>query len=312
MKTTLLRIIAGLEECNSGKVIQDGKEITHLPPAKRDYGIVFQSYALFPNLTVSKNISYGLKKLDIEKKGVKKRVKDLLELVGLSGSGDKYPNELSGGQQQRVAFARAIATNPSLLLLDEPLSALDARVREHLRQEIRELKKNLGITTIMVTHDQEEALSIADKIVVLNQGIIEQVGSPLEIYHHPKNLFVADFVGKINLIESIYIGDNIFEAGMLKLEAKIDKDIETSSKARLLVRPEDIKIGTKSENILEGKVLKITFLGSFCRLEVSVTGLFEDKLIVDIAHKFLAKEHIKEECVINLSISSCDICYFVD
>ena len=314
-KTTLLRLIAGLEECDQGEIIQHGKTITHLPPSKRDYGIVFQSYALFPNLTVAKNIGYGLKKKDIEKKEAKKRVKELLSLVGLSGSEDKYPNELSGGQQQRVAFARAIATNPSLLLLDEPLSALDARVREHLRQEIRELQKNLGITTIMVTHDQEEALSIADKIVVMNHGVIEQVGTPLEIYHHPKNLFVADFVGKINLLSGCYQGNGCFHVGQLRLQVAVPNDKEPINEAhvKLLVRPEDIRIYHESldeMNIIEGDVTKITFLGSFCRIIMTIKGLLEDTLFLDIPHKVLIKGHIKEGSALRLCIAPNDICYF--
>jgi len=310
-KTTLLRVIAGLEECDKGEILQYGKPITHLPPAKRDYGIVFQSYALFPNLTVAKNISYGLKKQEFPKKEIKRKVKELLALVGLEGSEEKYPSELSGGQQQRVAFARAIATNPALLLLDEPLSALDARVREHLRQEIRELQKNIGVTTIMVTHDQEEALSIADKIVVMNHGTIEQIGTPLEIYHRPNSLFVADFVGKINLIEGLHVGKGIFACGKLRLEAKVGENTPTKE-GKLLVRPEDIKLSPEPatcENILEGDVLKVTFLGSFCRLEMSIKGLLEDRLIVDVSHKSLLKHAIGEGSLLKIGIASEDLCY---
>ena len=316
-KTTLLRIIAGLEECDKGEIIQHGKVITHLPPSKRDYGIVFQSYALFPNLSVAKNIGYGLKKQDIEKKAAKKRVKELLALVGLSGSEEKYPSELSGGQQQRVAFARAIATNPSLLLLDEPLSALDARVREHLRQEIRELQKHLGITTIMVTHDQEEALSIADKIVVMNHGIIEQIGTPLEIYHHPNSLFVADFIGKINLLSAVYKGSGYFQVGQLRFKVDILPTNEPSleKKIKLLVRPEDIKLHYETYeevNIIEGDVLKVTFLGSFCRVLMSVRGLLKDSLLIDLPHKALVKGTIQEGSLLKLCIAPSDVCYFMD
>jgi iron(III) transport system ATP-binding protein len=304
-------VIAGLEECDKGEILQYGKPITHLPPAKRDYGIVFQSYALFPNLTVAKNISYGLKKQEFPKKEIKRKVKELLALVGLEGSEEKYPSELSGGQQQRVAFARAIATNPALLLLDEPLSALDARVREHLRQEIRALQKSIGVTTIMVTHDQEEALSIADKIVVMNHGSIEQIGTPLEIYHRPNSLFVADFVGKINLIEGLHVGKGIFACGKLRLEAKVGENTPTKE-GKLLVRPEDIKLSPEPgacENILEGDVLKVTFLGSFCRLEMSIKGLLEDRLIVDVSHKNLLKYAISEGSLLKIGIASEDLCY---
>jgi len=313
-KTTLLRIIAGLESCDEGEIVQYGKTITHLPPSKRDYGIVFQSYALFPNLTVAKNIGYGLKEKGFEKKEAKKRVKELLALVGLSGSEGKYPSELSGGQQQRVAFARAIATKPSLLLLDEPLSALDARVREHLRQEIRELQKSLGITTIMVTHDQEEALSIADKIVVMNHGVIEQVGTPLEIYRHPKSLFVADFIGKINLLEALYQGKNLFSVGMLSLNVWIEEADMPSEyqSAKLLIRPEDIKLyDAEAENIIEGTVLKMTFLGSFCRLLVAINGLLDDTLLLDLPHKLLMRDTIDAGSLIKLAIAPKDIRYFL-
>ena len=184
-KTTLLRAIAGLDPQSSGSITQAGKNISNLPPAERDFGIVFQSYALFPNLTVFQNIAYGLENQRLPKAEIRKRVTDLLELVGMPEQTAKYPAQLSGGEQQRVALSRALATSPGLLLLDEPLSALDARVRAALRQEIRALHDRLGVTTILVTHDQEEALSMADRIVVMNHGRIEQVGTPEEIYSTP-------------------------------------------------------------------------------------------------------------------------------
>ena len=184
-KTTLLRIIAGLDVQTAGLIEQSGREISSLPPAERDYGIVFQSYALFPNLTVFKNVAYGLESERANKGDVARRVEELLDLVGIGTERNKYPAQLSGGQQQRVAVARAIATSPGLLLLDEPLSALDARVRDHLRHELKQLQQRLGITTIMVTHDQGEALTMADRIVVMNHGIIEQIGTPKDIYEHP-------------------------------------------------------------------------------------------------------------------------------
>ncbi|HEX4858035.1 MAG TPA: ATP-binding cassette domain-containing protein, partial [Usitatibacteraceae bacterium] len=189
-KTTLLRIIAGLEVQDTGSIRQGGRDVSNLPPAMRDYGIVFQSYALFPNLTIFNNVAYGLVNRGRRRAEVKGRVEELLALVGLPDSGRKFPGQLSGGQQQRVALARALATSPGLLLLDEPLSALDALERVRLRQEIRALQQRLGITTIMVTHDQEEALSMADRIVVMNKGRIEQVGTPLEIYRDPQTTFV--------------------------------------------------------------------------------------------------------------------------
>ena len=199
-KTTLLRIIAGLETQTAGSIQQAGRDISILPPAERAYGIVFQSYALFPNLSVTDNVAYGLVNRKVAKAAAAARVDELLKLVGLPGSGAKYPAQLSGGQQQRIALARALATSPGLLLLDEPLSALDAIVRVHLRQEIRSLQRKLGVTTVMVTHDQEEALSVADRIVVMNHGVIEQVGTPMEVYRDPATPFVAEFVGKINVL----------------------------------------------------------------------------------------------------------------
>jgi iron(III) transport system ATP-binding protein len=196
-KTTLLRIIAGLETQSAGQLEQAGRDISRLPPAQRDYGIVFQSYALFPNLSVADNVAYGLVNRRVPRAQARARVSELVSLVGLPGSEDKYPAQLSGGQQQRIALARALATAPGLLLLDEPLSALDAIVRVHLRSEIRSLQRQLGVTTIMVTHDQEEALSVADRIVVMNQGRIEQVGTPLQVYREPASPFVGGLGGRL-------------------------------------------------------------------------------------------------------------------
>ncbi|WP_445683305.1 ABC transporter ATP-binding protein [Sporosarcina sp. FSL W7-1349] len=198
-KTTLLRLIAGLEEPNVGsQIVMDGKDITKLPPAKRDFGIVFQSYALFPNMTVFQNVAYGLKIKKLSKNDIREKVKEALSIVNLAHLMDRYPGQLSGGQQQRVALARALAISPSFLLLDEPLSALDAKVRVKLRMEIRGIQEKLGITTIMVTHDQEEALTMGDKIVVMNNASLEQVGTPQEIYENPATPFVADFIGTVN------------------------------------------------------------------------------------------------------------------
>jgi iron(III) transport system ATP-binding protein len=200
-KTTLLRCIAGLEMQSSGTIIQNSEIISDLPTSQRDFGIVFQSYALFPNLSCFHNIAYGLENLGWEKQDVTKRVDELLSLVGLSDHSAKYPSQLSGGEQQRIALARAIATSPNLLLLDEPLSALDAKVRVHLRQELKNFHRRLGLTTVMVTHDQEEALSIADRIFVMDSGKIMQSGTPEDIYANSSNPFVANFIGMTNFIE---------------------------------------------------------------------------------------------------------------
>ena len=201
-KTTLLRAIAGLDPQDEGTIEINGRDVSRLPPAARDFGIVFQSYALFPNLTVAGNVGYGLVNRRKARAAIRARVRELLTLVGLSDQETKYPVQLSGGQQQRVALARALATSPGLLLLDEPLSALDARVRLRLRDEIKSLQRRLGVTTIMVTHDQEEALAMADRIVVMNQGVIDQVGMPQEIYRAPTTPFVADFVGSMTFLDA--------------------------------------------------------------------------------------------------------------
>jgi len=214
-KTTLLRIIAGLEAQDTGAIVQDGREISRLPAIKRDYGIVFQSYALFPNLTIHDNVAYGLVNRRQGRAAIGERVFELLKLIGLPDSGTKYPAQLSGGQQQRIALARALATAPGLLLLDEPLSALDAIERVRLRGEIRALQQRLGVTTIMVTHDQEEALSMADRIVVMNSGCIEQVGTPREVYETPATPFVADFIGKINVLPAVAEPGSRFRVGCI-------------------------------------------------------------------------------------------------
>ena len=221
-KTTLLRAISGLDIQTHGTVEQDGRDISALPPAQRDFGIVFQSYALFQNLTVARNIAYGLENRKQPKAVIQQRVQELLELIGLPDSGHKYPSQLSGGQQQRVALARALAISPGLLLLDEPLSALDAKVRLYLREEIRALQRRLGITTILITHDQEEAISMADRIVVMRDGKIEQIGTPLEIYHQPASLFVAEFIGAMNLLPARLVRQGEIELGQARLACRVE------------------------------------------------------------------------------------------
>ena len=242
-KTTLLRIIAGLERQTAGRIVQNGRDISALPPSARDYGIVFQSYALFPNLTVAGNVGYGLVNRRMSRAEIQNRVFELLKLVGLPGSEAKYPSQLSGGQQQRVALARALATSPGLLLLDEPLSALDAIERLRLRGEIRSLQKKVGVTTIMVTHDQEEALSMADRVVVMSKGAIEQIGTPREIYEQPATPFVADFVGRVNVLEAVSLGAGRYQVGRLALRStnggSSNGSPEAGRRVRLYLRPED-------------------------------------------------------------------------
>jgi iron(III) transport system ATP-binding protein len=274
-KTTLLRMIAGLETASSGRIVQKGVDVTALPPSKRDFGIVFQSYALFPNLSVFENVAYGLR----SKGGsgnIAARVGELLELVGLPGEAKKYPAQLSGGQQQRVALARALAIQPGLLLLDEPLSALDARVRQHLRHEIRALQRRLGVTTIMVTHDQEEGLTMADRIAVMNAGAIEQLADPHELYARPATPFVADFVGTTNFMAATFVAPGRVAAAGRELAAETPAGLAAGAKLRVCVRPEDIAVRDVAEgtpNRIDVAVGEIVFMGAFSRARLEAPGV---------------------------------------
>jgi iron(III) transport system ATP-binding protein len=284
-KTTFLRIIAGLETQTEGFIYQDGLEISALPPSERDFGIVFQSYALFPNLSVVDNIAYGLVSQRMKKDDIRTRVDELLHLIDLPGEGSKFPSQLSGGQQQRVAVARAIATSPGLLLLDEPLSALDAQVRIHLRAELKQLQRQLGITTIMVTHDQGEALTMADRIVVMNHGVIEQVGSPAEIYQSPASAFVADFIGKMNFLPGKVAGGSKVQAANLRLACNTE-GFETDDDIRLAIRAEDIMLAESvgaAENCLSATLDDFEFNGAFCRATLSASELNGTKLVADFS-----------------------------
>lgn len=240
-KSTLLRVIAGLEDIESGKVEIGGRDVTGEPPSARNFGIVFQSYALFPNMTAEENVAYGLWNKRLSREEIALRVSGALEMVGLTEQRKKYPQQLSGGQQQRVAIARAIVLKPEFLLLDEPLSALDAKVRVKLRRELRRIQQKLGITTIMVTHDQEEALSLADRVIVMNNSVIEQIDTPQKVYESPSSPFVADFVGTVNFVGG--------RSGA--------------------VRPESIQLhGEPAEDSIPGRVCDIEFRGSFYRVGV--------------------------------------------
>jgi iron(III) transport system ATP-binding protein len=267
-KTTLLRAIAGLDPQNAGMIEIAGRDVSNLPPAARDFGIVFQSYALFPNLTVAANVGYGLVNRRQGRAAIDARVAELLALVGLPEQNTKYPGQLSGGQQQRVALARALATSPGLLLLDEPLSALDARVRLRLRDEVKSLQRRLGVTTIMVTHDQEEALAMADRIVVMNQGVIEQVGTPSEIYRNPATAFVADFVGTMTFLDAEVTGPERLRFGSIELACKTVNGFQHGTAVRIGLRPEEVRvrnIDSSTPNQFTTKVSLLDFLGSFCR-----------------------------------------------
>jgi iron(III) transport system ATP-binding protein len=269
----LLRAIAGLDIQTSGRIVQGGRDISNLPASQRDFGIVFQSYALFPNLSVTANVGYGLVSRGLAKVEIAARVAELLSLVGLPDSGPKYPAQLSGGQQQRVALARALALSPGLLLLDEPLSALDARVRAYLRLEIRRLHQRLGVTTIMVTHDQEEALTMADRIVVMNEGVIEQIGTPLEVYRQPASAFVADFVGTTNFLPAVVLDTGSVRLGQLDLTCGLDLSPGPGHQVTLAIRPEDVVVRNVvpgAPNSAEVRVSDIEFLGSFCRVGLAL------------------------------------------
>ena len=261
-KTTLLRIIAGLEKPTDGQVFINGKDVTKLPPGKRNFGIVFQSYALFPNMTVRQNIAFGLKRKKLSQKETEDRIKNVLRQVNLEDQIDKYPAQLSGGQQQRIALARALVVSPDFLLLDEPLSALDAKVRLKVRKEIRALQQKLGITTIMVTHDQEEALTMADKIVVMNNACIMQKGTPVEIYDEPCNPFVADFIGSINFFQA-----DIRSNANVTTDKTLIEDLSENQGSLKACRPEDIEIvQKKSLNSFNVSVHDIEFHGYGYRL----------------------------------------------
>jgi len=306
-KTTLLRAIAGLDPQTSGTIRQKGRDVSALPPAQRDFGIVFQSYALFPNLTVTDNVGYGLVSRRQARGAILKRVNELLTLVGMPDAGPKYPAQLSGGQQQRIALARALATSPGLLLLDEPLSALDAKIRLRLRSEIRKIQQDVGITTVYVTHDQEEALSIADRIAVMRDGHIEQIGRPEEIYAMPATDFVADFIGISNLFACriVSAGQGIVEwegeRFRVPLTGRNDGEPITVS-----VRPEKLTLLAGdvggNGNRLAGVVEVVTFLGPFVRVEVGVRG---QAIWLDVPHTAAATLTRKKPVTVGFSPADC-------
>ena len=274
-KTTILRMIAGFENPSSGSILVDGQDITSLKPNQRQLGMVFQAYALFPNLNVGDNIGFGLKIAGMPAEERRARVDEMLRLIGLPGFEKRFPYEMSGGQQQRVALARAIAPRPRMLLLDEPLSALDAKIRVSLREEIRAIQLDLGITTVFVTHDQEEALSISDRIVVMNAGNIEQLGAPHEIYNKPATRFVATFVGHLNSIEATVLdpaAKTVAIDGQTVTVSNLPSTATAGSAITLTSRPEVLAAGHRDGNdiALHGTIADVTFLGSVIRLRVQL------------------------------------------
>lgn len=297
-KTTLLRIITGFEQQTIGDVIYDGKVINDVIPQKRDFGIVFQSYALFPNMTVYQNVAFGLKMRKMPKKLIDERVSEILQLVGLTEWESHYPSQLSGGQQQRVALGRAIAIKPRVLLLDEPLSALDAKIRMRLRTVIKKLQEELGITLIYVTHDQEEALALADRVVIMRDGAIRQIGTPWEIYKEPKTSFIAEFVGTSNFIAGKKKNGKV-QFGRLEL-AVSNLDDTDSETVYLAIRPENIEWVDETisaehylpSNVVEVEAVVINFLGAVVRITFI---LEEEEMILDIPEKKFEKINLKRK-----------------
>ncbi|OJX38165.1 MAG: spermidine/putrescine ABC transporter ATP-binding protein [Chloroflexi bacterium 44-23] len=276
-KTTTLRMIAGFEIPDTGTIFLDGVDISNIPPNKRDIGMVFQAYALFPNMNVRENIMFGLKMQRRPKDEMIRRAENVLSLIRLENTAKRYPHQLSGGQRQRIALARALAIEPRVLLLDEPLSALDAEVRVVLRGEIRRIQSDLGITTVYVTHDQEEALSISDVVVVMNNGLIEQVGSPQEIYRKPNTRFVATFIGTANEFHGFVSDSSHVQCDEINIYSTRVGKLATGVKVVLLVRPENVEIydqppGRDTQNVFEGKIDTITFHGAITRLGINASG----------------------------------------
>lgn len=259
-KTTTLRIIGGFEEANGGTVLFDGQDISNLPPYKRELNTVFQKYALFPHMTVFDNVAFGLKIKKLDKETIQHKVTKILDMVGLKKYGNRHIQQLSGGQQQRVAIARALVNEPKVLLLDEPLGALDLKLRKTMQLELKNIQQEVGITFIYVTHDQEEALTMSDTIVVLNEGTIQQIGSPTDIYNEPENQFVAQFIGESNIVEGIFVKDYLVSFDGKEFEC-VDKGFNDLQEIDIVIRPEDIDIVESGKGLIEGVVRSIVFKG---------------------------------------------------
>ncbi len=297
-KTTILRMITGFEQVTSGKIIYDGKVINDVIPQKRDFGIVFQSYALFPNMTVSQNIAFGLKMRKMPQKLIDERVDEMLNLIGLNGWESHYPSQLSGGQQQRVALGRAIAIKPNVLLLDEPLSALDAKIRVRLRTVIKRLQEELGITMIYVTHDQEEALALSDRVVIMRDGEFRQIGTPWDIYKKPRTSFIAEFVGTSNFISG-QRENGIIRFGEKEFTVPAIQDFK-EQEVYLAIRPENIEIvgltipveECPANNVFEVSVEVINFLGAVVRITFVLEG---EEMLVDIPEKDFERMALKRK-----------------
>ena len=270
-KTTLLRIIGGFEEPSNGQLIFDGKDISKVPPYKREVNTVFQKYALFPFLNVADNIAFGLNLKKMDKDVIEKKVSKMLELVGLKGFEKRDVTLLSGGQQQRVAIARALVNEPKVLLLDEPLGALDAKLRKDMQIELKRIQQSLEITFIYVTHDQEEALTMSDTVVVMNNGDIQQIGSPVDIYNEPKNAFVADFIGESNILNGMMVKDLLVEINGHRFEC-VDTGFGENKPVDVVIRPEDIQLVKPDDSHISGVVQSVTFKGVHYEMKVQANG----------------------------------------
>ena len=289
-KTTLLRLIAGFEKSSSGELFIDGKEVSNLNPWERDVGMVFQNYALWPHMTVYKNISFGLEEKKLDKKEIKNRVDEVLELVDLKDLSGRYPFQLSGGQQQRVALARTLVVKPKVLLLDEPLSNLDAKLRVQMRKELPDLHKKRGITSIFVTHDQEEANSMSTNLAILNEGVVQQVGKPVDLYNNPENIFVANFLGTTNVIDGTFKNNNFTSSEGLEIKDIIDDKKGTN----ILLRPQNLYLHGNNNDFqnFEGIVINQEFLGNIVRYTVDVKNHL---LTVDSLHEINKKIYLPNE-----------------
>ncbi len=266
-KTTILRSISGMDRPTSGRVYLDGVDVTELDPTERQVNTIFQNYALFPLMTIEKNIEFGLKMKKVPKQERKKRVKEMIELVHLEGYEKRKPKELSGGEQQRVSIVRGLINNPKVLLLDEPLSALDLKLRKKMQIELKQLQKKLGITFIYVTHDQDEALSMSDRIAVIKDGRIEQIGTPVEVYEKPKSIYVADFLGEANIFKGIVKDDVcVCEEANIKIISKFKND----TKVDLIVRPENVKLSKEKNSDLVGTIYEQIYDGAFTKILIKV------------------------------------------
>ena len=291
-KTTILRMISGLETVTSGKVFIDEKDVTNVDPTKREVNTIFQNFALFPKMTVTENITFGLRMKNVDKKEIEKRCEDVIKLVKLEGFEGRYPSELSGGQQQRVAIARGVIMNPKVLLLDESLCSLDLKLKKRMQIELKRIQKKLGLTFIYVTHNQEEALSMSDRIVIINKGNIEQIGTPQEIYKKPKNVFVADFIGDANILDAEVIKKNkdgirvkILEG--YKQDIITEEEFSVGDKIKVIIRPEDVTVSKrKSADSLEGILIDSTYSGDDTKLLMDVPGKDDIKATVIDDEKF--------------------------